>query len=104
MQWQYSICNTIWSMTHTAVRTCSGSTVYATQLLETVTVEVQEQRLAINLNHTIKQTLKYQHLLLPLHKTLQMTSHLLTLLRGPLIQWSLLIRCKAPNYMAIRKL
>jgi hypothetical protein len=63
----------LWSMTHAAVRTCSGNTVYATQLLKTVTVEVQEQRLAINLNHTIKQTLNYQHLLLPLHKTLQMT-------------------------------
>ena len=60
MQWQYSIRNTIWSVTHVAVRTCSGSTVYTIQLLETVTVEVQEQRLAINLNHTIKQILNYQ--------------------------------------------
>jgi len=63
----------LWSVTKAAVRTCNGSTVYTTHFLETVTVEVQEQRLAINLYHTIKQTLNYQHLLLPLHKTLKMT-------------------------------
>jgi len=63
----------LWSVTQAAVRTCNGSTVYTTHFLETATVGVQEQRLVINLNHTIKQTLNYQHLLLPLHKTLKMT-------------------------------
>jgi hypothetical protein len=63
----------LWSVTQALATTCNCSTVVITHLLGTVTVKVQEQRLAINLNHTIKQTLNYQHLLLPLHKTLKMT-------------------------------